>query len=866
MARKALGPLNTQAELRPAASPVDTYFGIPGVSEPTLRTIEDLSPLSNALDNFIRSMAPGFREDAQRKAAAFYAENKEEIHKAGSTGDVEALVSKTLKGTQSPLFYKSLYSQAGQSLAALYQGNLNSALEGYTRVSDENGLLVEPQESVDQIQARATQEILKHPLMRDFYARSSFADAKQQVDERFTVTAVTARGNALKEYQKQQAKNGISLDLEGMLLSTSAKESKAHFDSLDMRIQELYSIFGADARAMFWEAGQTSVREVATNDPQKALEMIELVAGTKVGGALLGEDTRYQAQLAELRKNVIDRRDAEDADVPRKLSQKRAEADLTLERDFYPALDAAWESGENLVSVQQNMAVDLPAKFGEWADYANQKIRGRARALRSTSPSIPTSVQTIEETARIDPEAAQILLDTSMELGDVVGPDVLKLQRAIAAGKDTEPFLRDANYQAALRSLDVFKPAGGMSPEYSIEAQGVYEGRVQAFQRAYLEVASANRQDPGKVQAWLVTQQDALQKELQATRLDNAKNRQAALDAINRGQAKGLSMSAEIDTAAKAGLLTQDEQRAYRKQGLDAATLESYLNSVEVRYIGQRLNTQASILGRETDRLAMVNKVDELMADFRKEGRKKLTALAADETLSPEQMQEAWRLEVEKFDADARKLVKDFAVETQKQQEAEDFLETRRAFGRELDAWTQDLTSISGKFSPPTTWINPDVEASEPSGFLVPGFYNQLGYAVGAVQRRRPDADVIVAKIRSLSGSVLVKLLSNTQLDDTRKADAVSNVIALTGTSPEILADGVIRTGVGPIKLNDDIVNPFTTPLFQSSEALRDFMDTRPDLADKIMRRFGLDPNDEASTYTFIAAQRIALRRLNTDG
>lgn len=878
MARTPIDPIRGPQSVAPVAQPVNTYFGVPNLPQPTMKVLTDLAPLSASIGNLARSMIPQAREEEERKAAIFYAENKEAIQTAGSTGDVTAIVAKTLKGTQSPLFYKSLYSQAGASLASLYQGNLAKELSKFTTISDANGLPQEPAETTEQIQARVTQEVLKHPLMQDFYARSTFAEAKQQVDERFTAQAVAARSAALEDYQKQQATNGISVDLEGFLNAPGPKQSKDHLDSLETRITELHAIYGGEARDIFWNAASTSVREVATTDPQRAIEMIEAAADIKVGGTVLGGDTRYQAQIAELRKSILRQREAEVEDIGRKLSAERNEADEILKRDFIPALYAAWEDPKaNLVAVAQNMQEDLPAKFGEYAGYAKQKIDAEVRALRSTSRSDQATVANIEALARTDPSAAKALFDASVASQAITGPDVNRLNAVVLKGMDIDPFLQDGTYREALRSFDAFKPRDGMSPEYAATATAVYEGRIKDFQRAYTEFAVANQQDPAKVRQWVAQQQDALQKEFHANRVEYSRNRQSVLDTINAGIAKGKPLTEFIDQAAKSGVLTQDEQRAYRIQAQEARTFDKFLEGNSVKEIRQALDRRVASLRSEGDQIALLDKADQMFSEFKEKGREVLDTLAVDDNISPEAMTRAWDKEVKAFGEQVRKEIVAFQKSSIELETAKGELPTVRETGRALDEWASDQAGFFGGDPLPKEWIDKTVATYRGSSILgqrrdvglpsaPPDFYTSYRQAVRAVQQRDTGAPAAVASMRGQSSRILANILSDAKLTDEAKSAAVSNIVGLTGTSPEIMAAGSVQTGAGTIQLDPAKVNPFTTPMFQSVKDLQTFLETQPELVDKIMRRYGLDPSDTNDGYNFLRAQRIAIKRLSTDG
>lgn len=860
--------------MTPVAQPVNTYFGVPNLPQPTLRTLTDLSPLSESISRLAQAAIPAAREEMAREASIFAAENKEALQGAKSREEIEALVAKNFKGTQSPLFWRTLYSQSGASMAAMYQAQLAAEAPKYTTISDANGLLQEPKESIDAIQTRVTADFLKHPLMQDFYARSTFAEAKAQVDADFAVKVQVKRDGELLEYQKQQTINGISVDLEGFLTAATPRDSKAHLDSLDMRITDLYNIYGADARGLFWNAASSSVRQVATTDPQKALEMIALVDSVKVGGTELGADTRYQASLAELRKDIIERRDADVGDAGRQMTAKRNEAEELLTKEFYPALAAAWEKGENLVTVAQNMRDTLPARFGEWSEYAGQKINEQVRALRSTNRSNATAVAEVSAMASSDAAGAKALLDAYISTGDIVGPDVLKLQTAVLKGQDLDPFLRDQNYNNVLRSFEDFKPKGGMSPEYAQTATAVYEGRVKDFERAYIEFAKANQQDPAKVQAWLAQQQDALQTEFHTNRVTYAKTRQETLDALNARISKGAPSRPLIDQAARAGLLTEDEQRAYRIQQDNARTFEKFLDSKDMKEIEQYLTEQSRLLGREGDRLALSRKARELLSGFKEQARPKLEAMAADDKMTPEDMERMWAEEVRKFGLEVNKQIDDFASASEQQEAAEASVEPRAELGRNLDAWVLKQKSKWFVDDVPAEFFNETVDKhggsfrSLGAGFerLMghPTFYGQYAEVVKAVQNRTADAPAQVARLRQSAGTILAKVLTDKTIPKLDRDAAVSNILALTGTTAEIALAGTVKTGVGTIKLDDDVVNPFTTPFFQSSVELMSFMQTSQ--GDALMKRYGFDPTDQQDISDFISAQRVAISRLNTDG
>lgn len=317
-----------QAELRPIASPVDT-FAPPIIQAPEMKNIIDLAPLSKSFTDLASSMAAGIGEETQKAAAAAYAEAGPELKEALSSKDPQVAREKLAALSRSkqipehyqPLFYKSLYMFGAKDAMGKYETALKAELDKFNTVTDENGnFMPDPQKSPEQVAQELWSSFsASNPVLANYDGRQEASKYLGNIQGNFIAAATETRAAALKQWRGEQIENDWGRSV--LKLADSPTEA---MEEIQQKLAEARELGMPDIQkkltgSVIAAAASLKSRAVVSSNRleqsklfDQAADILTQASEIRLGKSSLGTNLATQADLDSALESLEQERDRAD--------------------------------------------------------------------------------------------------------------------------------------------------------------------------------------------------------------------------------------------------------------------------------------------------------------------------------------------------------------------------------------------------------------------------------------------------------------------------------------------------------------------------------------------------------------------------
>jgi hypothetical protein len=313
-----------QAELRPIASPVDT-FAPPIIQAPEMQNIIDLAPLSKSFTDLASSVAAGVGEEVQKSAAAAYADAGSNVKSALENKNPEEAKkqlaalsrSKQIPEHYQPLFYKSLYMFGAKDAMVRYESALKQELDKFATVVDENGnFMPEPAKAPEIVAQELWNNFASSPILANYDGRVEASKYLGNIQSNFIAAATETRAAALKQWRGEQIEKDWGQSLLKMIENPEEANKEIQVKLAEARelgmpdiYKKLTSSTIAAAASLKSRAAVSKNRAEQAKLFDQAVRILTLASDIQIGEAKLGSNLNTQADLDAAIESVEVERD-----------------------------------------------------------------------------------------------------------------------------------------------------------------------------------------------------------------------------------------------------------------------------------------------------------------------------------------------------------------------------------------------------------------------------------------------------------------------------------------------------------------------------------------------------------------------------
>lgn len=460
-----------QAELRPIASPVDT-FAPPIIQAPEMQNILDLAPLSKSFTNLASAMAEKTGEEALKQGGIAYTEASSDITDALKNKDQKAAADKLAALARAkkipehyiPQFYRGIYEFAARDQMRKYETSLKSELDKFAVVEDANGnLMPEPQESPEQVATRVWNEQYgQNPVFADYFGRQEAAKYKQNIDGNFMSSATELRSAKLKAWREGKLEEEL-----GSIVVNLSSDPAGSNEAIQAKLGEMRALGMPDIQikltnAVLVAANSKKAQAMIAKDKadrsaffDEARNILLAADDLTVGQAKLGDNQLLAERLTAGLTDLEQAEAAADDRDRRKRMEAREEENYALSNAGFDILDGL---PRNLPEeeMRKRFEAELERRYSTneiGSEYLTQArknfqlvLASGQRAAGYTSPEVVTEITGL--LAKNDHAGANEAFLAAMGEGKVSTDDITKYRgmidsfRASAAQAQSSPEYR----------------------------------------------------------------------------------------------------------------------------------------------------------------------------------------------------------------------------------------------------------------------------------------------------------------------------------------------------------------------------------------------------------------------------------------
>lgn len=443
-----------QAELRPIASPVDT-FAPPIIQAPEMQNILDLAPLSKSFTNLASAMAEKTGEEALKQGGIAYTEAASDITDALKNKDQKAAADKLAALARAkkipehyiPQFYRGIYEFAARDQMRKYETSLKTELDKFAVVEDANGnLMPEPQESPEQVATRVWNEQYgQNPVFADYFGRQEAAKYKQNIDGNFMSSATELRSAKLKAWREGKLEEEL-----GSIVVNLSSDPAGSNEAIQAKLGEMRALGMPDIQikltnAVLVAANSKKAQAMIAKDKadrsaffDEARNILLAADDLMVGQAKLGDNQLLAERLTGGLADLEQAEAAADERDRRKRMEAREEENYALSNAGFDILDGL---PRNLPEeeMRKRFEAELERRYSTneiGSEYLAQARKNFQLVLASdqkaagyTSPEVTTTITGF--LAKNDHASANDALLAAMEKGNVSLEDITKYRNMI---------------------------------------------------------------------------------------------------------------------------------------------------------------------------------------------------------------------------------------------------------------------------------------------------------------------------------------------------------------------------------------------------------------------------------------------------
>ena len=477
-----------QAELRPIASPVDT-FAPPIIQAPEMKNIIDLAPLSKSFTDLASSMAAGIGEETLKAGGVAYSEAGADIKDALKGKDQKLAADKLAALARSkqipehyiPQFYRGIYEFAARDQMRSYESALKQEVDRATNVVDEQGnFMPEPAESAEQVAQRVWQEKFgQSPIFANYFGKQEAAKYKSNVEGNFVSDVTETRAKKLKDWRETKVYDELSSVLVNIGKDFDGTASAVQEKLSEMRTLGIPDINVKLTNAVLVAAQSKESAAVLAKDPTTRIALFnearnillaadDLQVGTTKLGDNVAMNDKLLSALSALEASEIN---AEEREL-RKTTRQRAEDQYALSQAGFSILDKLDRTLSPDARRTQFFA-ELDRQFGANEisnEYLMKARENYALVEKAEKLGVRTDEAVTAEIAKLVGEgnfdAADAVLNLAMREGRISGPDIETNKSRITGFRNAQQSVDNSpEYRAAKSTLEgIFAP---LSIEFS---------------------------------------------------------------------------------------------------------------------------------------------------------------------------------------------------------------------------------------------------------------------------------------------------------------------------------------------------------------------------------------------------------------
>lgn len=494
------GQIALPQQLQPAASPTERYYR-PNISQPTLNTVYDFAPLSNELLRLFSDTNAGKGNAQIAEGEALAANNPElakEINAAvGKVKSPEEALKKyqdvfgrlvregKLPEAGSPLFQRGFAQASARSMVGAYHNAVIGRLAELSVLIDENGHPVNPP-NPEAILAEEWEKLSDNPALVNFYGRQVAASLKPQVDEGFLAKAATERAEAMTKHYKTLLSNEVA-QMVGVLQG-QAEVTPGDLQRIsDFITTNVHANNVRDPRAVAWQGMEFALKNIAnTAGPSEALQMLDMIREVQIDGAAIGKDAEVGVQFENLKQEFSRQEDWEAREETQRKDDDRRAALIAGKQEYIGPLMSAYEKGDNLIAVRNQLAESIRASgkygasTGEVLEDLFDKVDSLSERGGKSDPGVISQLNAY--IARGQLEEADLLWNTAVNGKTLLGEDILKFDQRIEAERSIAPLMQNSG--AYQETLGIIRSEGA-AKDLHAEAQAQHDDFRRGLEEQY---------------------------------------------------------------------------------------------------------------------------------------------------------------------------------------------------------------------------------------------------------------------------------------------------------------------------------------------------------------------------------------------
>lgn len=918
-----------QGGLRPVASPVASPY-VPSIPKPTLIPVQELAGLSEALANVSLQQAERANQRAKQEgmdaAAAAPMDLVEEIGRAGADLDdkeaklkanadafAKAQAGGKIHVSQNPHHRQGWIEVSAHRLMTSYDAQLQQALSAVTATVDAQGNPVIAQDPAQVVQD-AWAKFAGNSILTDFHGSKVAQARKQDIDERFQVTAARRLAEAQQKAMGEWGQNTLAEKFHAMASlghDPGDEEAKEVRDFVtELRRRGVTDTGAVTLNAMEGAASQADADDDGAGGVSKAANLLRDLLQMPYGTTTVEKDADAGTKVQAL----IRRYDA----MHEEKAKSKATADEAEKRLAFTAADrealALFQSEEqdgngDVLGVAAKYVQDIQndGRFGPNTPLVVQHVQQLALAQKEQVSGVHAENLVAEMVGGADPTLALQTARTMMARG---GMNLEQYKRVAAVYQEqvaVRPLLEgsatSASVMASLaRAADmpgVPADVGALERAANEEALEGYRSRAAAAAKQALAMAPEARDE--FMRTWTEENRALLEKDLRAKRVQFSTARDQALaeadDLLNHAS------SPEQVLQSKGQYFSQEEREKRRARAAIATDRTRFMG------LSAYTDAEAFVVGSLTDKYKDTNagQLRDIVEAARRELRDQFLP-ALDSTLPT--------VDPSAQTGAAQKVLDEITPKVLERMAASNVVriaESAKPGGEGVTATLGALKTAEDDLGVADTLAGKSAEdvAAQLTSAATAGVsedHRALQKAYLGGERQGPFGwfgAPTRANIEDRAYTEVVAALSDRTLTDQQAAQAAVDAHKVTGIAAQDVLDGKLRVRAsdeftaklraaqirtergrfGALGVNQpfadaleseltrppvevDIskakLNAYTTPFFKSEAELQEFGRTRNEDIHALARKLGV-PDGDTEFKKWLAFQKDAIRRATTN-
>lgn len=595
--RQPVDPTAATADLRPTASPVDTFFRPNTSGRKGEELLVDLAPLSRMVQGYLMEKEKKEAREQALAGAKWATENPQLVAQlegeAAKIKDQKARSEKLksefarlqregqIPASADPYFQIGYAKSAARIMVGHYRDRLVARMNDVSATTDpQTGLPAAPADP-EQIMADEWATVADSPALQNFYGGQVGVGMKAQIDEEFRAKAAERRGQKIETDYRNNTAQAIGQEFDRILAGNTVVDSATLQSITDMVATEARDHNLQEPRELVLQALKVSFARAFEDDPQEAIRAIHAAEDLVIENTRLGDDrSGVGEELAMLKRRYRDMAsESATSDVRRKAAERQAA--IQKGEDLYVgALLKAKREGKSIplavaeFEAQFLKSDEVADTFGGNAEFVIDEMHTYARNLDQARESDQSVVQRLNILiADGELDSAEALVRAAMKSGQLTGEAYDSALTALSQRRDVTPFMEGNELYRAAKAEYGSAKAEGFAPE----VQEALDAEVTTMQRAletdfaqYVRstTGQANREELHRV--WLQTRKAADVTKIRERNAEIRKGQDTALVDIQDRFQRFDGAGAQIDAALKAGTITAQQASELRVQSAQA--------------------------------------------------------------------------------------------------------------------------------------------------------------------------------------------------------------------------------------------------------------------------------------------------------